>query len=354
MSYGIGFAGASISGSTRLFGAFTTSAFLMGIKMEEFSTVFNALTASFAINQMNMARGGEEWLSSVGKSIAAFIGMAKVAGFSAEKTAELATTFGMLGKDMTQLPEVFAQFEDNVRRTALAPPMLASALAAIAPISMGSAHAADFLVKTLVGFRQAFHTSTDPILQFARENNRMRLMSDSMQEFAQATTKLSLPEMLAFGSKEPGLDLTGAIQEAIKGPEGGGRPAILLNYVMKVMEGVADSQQRVGVGTVLLSERFGIEMSKAYSLSELIASLTRQKMSMDQGDTKAMGQLMKDMSMGIDGVASAIQDPQEKIVLLLQKLVTMGITLLGFFGGGSSHLATTMREGTSSVRRGTQ
>ena len=330
-----------------MFGRTRQYAALLGVSSEEVGQALNGLQKNFVWNSIAMEKLGAGGAGRVADSVASFIAQAKGAGLSAEAAGELGSSLVLMGGELTNLTDGFAEFHSTLRVTGLTTDYLSNMLSTLAPVSMTSAVAAKDLYSTMGAFSKTFKTSTDPVLKFLNSAGKQRLMADSMQQFVEISSKLRMPELLAFGSKTaPGLSPWKALGESLGKNQS--RTNILLNMMNTVMNQTQGGEsKRFAVAAML--EGKGASAEQAYVLANMIADYNKAKQ--QTAATDIAGQKgVEAQALKINAaLTQSIGDPMERLIALVQQFMTATLRFFGIISGGGSLMRSVMSMGTKPI-----
>ena len=336
----LGFMNAGLHNSVQFGKQTALASALYGVKQEEMSAILKSLSNNMLLTSMATKNMGTIWANTVGESIGQFMGMAKYAGMSADQAGRLASNLVMLGNTADQLPAAFAKFQVWAGELEMAPDVLMDALGGIAPVSLTSATAARTMINTFASFKKTFKDATDPVGEFIKNApGGGKLMGDAMQSFASAAGDLTTPEMIAMGGgMNPGTDTWGAIQAALS--SGNDRFQILTNYLQTVAKGAPGGTGDKNTAIfMMLTQRFGIEMSRANTLTGMIVNLNKEQMKAARNGDVNKTELARKQLQVAAALNGAMEDPMQKLVNLMSALVAQMAALLNIVSPG---MGTTM------------
>jgi len=184
---------------------------LLGVEAADLTKAYEGLTKSYGIS----AGGAREFGASMMKyseqsayAITRTLGMAKVTGVSADQVTRFVSVMGTLGEDVRKSDLTFGRAAAAATRAGVNVSDVTDALMSLGTANIFVQRPMDKMLGSLGSFAEGIMTSSSALFTGA---NRAKLAADAMRAVADASAKLDMPTILAFGGVMQGM--TGTMDE---------------------------------------------------------------------------------------------------------------------------------------------
>jgi hypothetical protein len=192
--------------------------------------------------------GLEEYAKQSSLAIARTVAMGRAIGMTDQETHALISTFGILGENLADSDILMARVAAQAERLGMPVADLAKNLELLAPANLFAGKSTEYSLNALTRFGNSILTNVnDPILKTA---DRAKIAAQAMRSLAEASARLDLPQMLAFGAAMDGF--TGTMDEALTRVQGMKRTDIVAK-AFKGIETMAEPGQKLMAKTLLAS-----------------------------------------------------------------------------------------------------
>jgi hypothetical protein len=327
--------------SKTMFLAMDRASINYGVSQKEYIQGLSYLQSTYALNNSAFGKMSDDQRAYMGKQTVVALGLGKAIGMSTEQTSELISNLVIMGESVGNMPKAFEQFRIQAIAAGLTVPDLTKMIAMIAPVSTTVRGSGDNMIKTLLNFKNVFETSTAPILRFGSQAAQQQRFANAMMAFSKATADLTVPELMVAGGVKPGVQggLTSSMMAA-RGMKPGER---LIPLVGRILEGVRDETEKVGVAATFLGQRFNMNLETSLELGELITSYNADLLAGQRGDAKRAAQAQSTLVDLNRKSAEALEDPIQKIIRLIENILMAVMNVVGIFGVGKGALERAMQ-----------
>ena len=245
---------------------------LLGVEAADLSKAYEGLTKSYGIS----AGGAREFGVSMMKyseqsayAITRTLGMAKVTGVSADQVTRFVSVMGVLGEDVRKSDLVFGKAAAAATRAGVNVSDVTDALVSLGTANIFVQRPLDKMLGSLGSFSEGIMTSSSALFTGA---NRAKLAADAMRAVADASAKLDMPTILAFGGVMQGM--TGTMDEILTRASKLDRAEIFKTALETVGTAAAPGQRIMAKSIMAMQLGIG-DLNTALSLGASEATRTR-------------------------------------------------------------------------------